>query len=100
MRSPGYYNLGKKQEEVTEMVMLYALSTCPWCKKTKKLLSDNSVAYDFVDVDLLEGTERENALQEVEKISGGRSFPVLKVGNKVVQGFDPDKIMEAVHSEN
>lgn len=81
------------------MVMVYALSTCPWCKKTKKLLNDNNVTFDFVDVDLLEGTEQENALTEVEKLSGGRSFPVIKIGDKVVQGFDPDKIMEAVHSE-
>lgn len=81
------------------MVMVYALSTCPWCKKTKKLLTDNNVTFDFVDVDLLEGAAQENALLEVEKLSGGRSFPVIAVGEKVIHGFDADKIMEAVHSE-
>ena len=34
-------------------VMLYALSTCIWCKKTKKLLDNLDVCYDFVFVDLL-----------------------------------------------
>jgi len=30
-------------------IMLYALSTCPWCRKTKQLLSDLGVDYYYVD---------------------------------------------------
>ena len=41
--------------------MLYALSTCVWCKKTKQLLDDLGVEYDYVFVDLLEGADRELA---------------------------------------
>ena len=32
-------------------VKLYALSTCPWCKKIKTLLNELGVEYYFVDVD-------------------------------------------------
>ena len=39
-------------------IMLYALSTCIWCKKTKEFLSSVGVAYDYIYVDLLKGEER------------------------------------------
>jgi len=38
-------------------IMLYALSTCPWCKKTKKLLDDLGVEYYYEDVDFLGGDD-------------------------------------------
>jgi glutaredoxin-like protein NrdH len=39
-------------------VFLYALSTCVWCKMTKQFLKDNDVAYEYVDVDLTDDSER------------------------------------------
>ena len=39
--------------------MLYALSTCGWCKKTKRFLDDNDVEYELTYVDLLKGEEKE-----------------------------------------
>ena len=36
---------------------LFALSTCPWCRKTKQLLDELGVEYNFVDVDLLPANE-------------------------------------------
>ena len=33
-------------------VTLYALSTCGWCKKTKKFLDELGVEYEYVYVDL------------------------------------------------
>ena len=38
-------------------VMFYGLSTCVWCKRTRKLLEEHDVAFEFVYVDLLEGDE-------------------------------------------
>ena len=35
-------------------IMLYALSTCVWCKRTKRLINDLKIAYDYIDVDLLD----------------------------------------------
>ena len=40
-------------------LVLYALSTCGWCKKARSFLGDNDIAYRFVYVDLLEGDERD-----------------------------------------
>ena len=46
-------------------VMLYALSTCGWCKKTKRLLGELGVAYDYIDVDLLARGDKKEIEKEV-----------------------------------
>jgi glutaredoxin len=78
-------------------VVIYALSTCPWCKKTKKLLSDIGVEYYFVDVDLLQDDERKEAMQVVKKWNPSSSFPTLVIDNKqCIVGFREDEIREAL----
>jgi glutaredoxin len=62
--------------------MLYALSTCPWCRRTKALLGELGVAYDFTDVDLLEGAEKEATLDEVKRHNPGCSFPTLVMSKR------------------
>jgi glutaredoxin len=51
---------GKNKGEIK----LYALSTCGWCFKTKQLLNALGVAYCYVDVDSLEGEQRELSLKK------------------------------------
>jgi glutaredoxin-like protein NrdH len=78
-------------------VMLYALSTCGWCKKTKALLEELGVAYDFIDVDLLRGSEQDAALGEVKKFNPDCNFPTLIVGgSKCIVGFKEDEIREVL----
>ena len=79
------------------MVKLYALSTCPYCKMTKQYLSENRVQYEQTDVDLLEGAERQKAIDEVKRLSGGTSFPVVQVDDQVVVGFDKARLKELLH---
>lgn len=74
-------------------IMLYALSTCVWCKKTKKLLGELGLAYDFEDVDLLDGKEQERAMKEIEKWNHSGGFPLIVVGNeRCIKGFNEDEI--------
>lgn len=77
-------------------VKLYSLSTCSHCKSTKKFLSDCTVMYDFVDVDLLEGEERKAILEDVKKFNPKCSFPTIIIGDKVIVGFKEDEIREAL----
>ncbi len=81
------------------MVKVYALSTCPWCKKVKKYLDDKHVAYDAIDVDLAQGDEQKQALEEVEKLTGKRAFPVTVINDQVISGYKEDKIEEALKNE-
>lgn len=78
------------------MVKVYALSTCPWCKKVKQLLDDNNVEYTAQDVDLMSGQEQQDAVAEVEKLTGKRSFPVTIINEKVIAGFKEDEILEEI----
>jgi glutaredoxin-like protein NrdH len=76
-------------------IKIYALSTCPWCKKTKKLLSDNGVDYFFEDVDLLTGDERQKAMDIVKKWNPSASFPVIVINDsKCIIGFKEDEIKD------
>jgi glutaredoxin-like protein NrdH len=75
-------------------VFIYALSTCPYCRMTKKYLTENNVDYEFVDVDLLTGDEKQRVVDEVKDLSGGTSFPVIKVDGEVIVGFNKVRLKE------
>ncbi|MDD1694457.1 MAG: glutaredoxin family protein [Methanoregula sp.] len=78
-------------------VMLYALSTCGWCAKTKDLLRQIGVEFDYQYVDLLEGTEQDEAMNRVEKFNPNGSFPTLVIDNrKAIIGFREQEIREAL----
>jgi glutaredoxin-like protein NrdH len=76
-------------------IVLYALSTCPWCGKTKKLLNELGVEYYFGDVDLMTGTDKREAMGVVQKWNPNASFPTMVIDNsKCIVGFQEDKIKE------
>jgi len=84
---------GKKSGDIK----LYALSTCPWCKKTKKLLSDLGVDYYFIDVDLLTGEEKERTVSIIRKWNPSTSFPTLVINeSKCIVGFKEQEIKDAL----
>jgi glutaredoxin-like protein NrdH len=78
-------------------VMLYALSTCAWCKLTKKFLNDNRVEYEYVDVDLCSREDREVIKKDIIDRGGEASYPTIIVDDKVlITGFRKDRISEAL----
>jgi glutaredoxin len=77
-------------------VKMYTLSTCHHCKAAKKFLSGCGVAFEFTDVDLLTGAEREAILAEVRRLNPQCSFPTIIIGNQVIVGNDEAKIKKAL----
>ncbi len=76
-------------------VVLYALSTCVWCKRTKRLLGELGVAYSYEDVDLLSGEESARVQEEVRRWNPKCSFPTMVLGGEdCIQGFDEARIRE------
>ena len=74
-------------------VVLYALSTCVWCKKTRNLLDEIGVEYHYVYVDLLDREENEKVRAEVVKWNPQGSFPTIVIDEKnCITGFDESKI--------
>ena len=83
---------GKKKGKIR----LFALSTCVWCRKTKQILDDSGVEYEYVDVDLLQGDARNEATEELKRLNPRCSFPTLAVDGRCIVGFDEQKIQEAL----
>jgi len=77
-------------------IHLYALSTCPYCRMTKRYLDDHGITYELTEVDLLEGDSKQQAIDRVKELSGGTSFPVLVADGEVVVGFNKSKIAKII----
>lgn len=80
---------GMKKREI----LMFALSTCVWCKKTKKFLGELGVDYGYVDVDLLDEKDKDEAEKEVGKWNPSISFPTIVVDNKsCIVGYRPEEL--------
>jgi glutaredoxin len=78
-------------------IVLYALSTCGWCRKTKDLLKKIGVEYSYVYVDLLEGEDRDEAMKQVAKWNPRRSYPTIVINDEVcVSGYKEDEIKKVL----
>jgi glutaredoxin-like protein NrdH len=104
---PGDRPIRKTEEKMREFshvsgknsgkIILFALSTCSWCRKTKKLLDGLGVEYDYIDMDLVDRNAVEQFRKEHEKWNPQCNFPTLVINNKkCIVGFDEDTIREAL----
>ncbi len=77
-------------------IILFALSTCGWCRKTKNLLNDLGLEYSYIDVDLLDAQAKREVVEEVARWNPSTSYPTIVINNKSIVGFQEDKIRQAV----
>jgi len=85
---------GKRKEP---KLFLYTLSTCGWCKKTKELLKENGMAYEYVDVDKVTKDEQKEVIIELKKRDVPLAFPIIIVDDEqVISGFKKQAIEEAI----
>ncbi|MFX1541057.1 MAG: glutaredoxin family protein [Promethearchaeota archaeon] len=78
-------------------VLLYALSTCGWCKMTKAFLKDKSIEYEYVDVDKLNSEDRDLVNKDIKKRGGRLAFPTTIIDDKtLITGFKKDDISKAL----
>jgi len=78
-------------------LLMYAISTCAWCKMTKQFLKDHEVEFEYVDVDLCSDKDKEEIRKDITKRGGSPSYPTLIVDDKtLITGFRKDKIQEAL----
>lgn len=69
-------------------VVLYSLSTCPFCHKAKELLDKRNVRYVERVIDKDEAARKE---ADGLKIN---SVPVIYIGDRSMHGFDEAKLVE------
>lgn len=81
-------------------ILVYALSTCGWCRKTKEHLKKMGLAFDYIDVDLLDPAESEEVMETVRKHNEKGSFPTIIVNDEhCVVGYDMDRLRELLKDE-
>ena len=89
-----------RKEKIQGNILLFALSTCVWCKKTKQLLNDMDVDYYYIDVDLLEGEEKQQAEREMYTWNPQGTFPTIIINNEhTIVGYSEKEIKEKIRSE-
>jgi len=78
-------------------ILLYALSTCIWCKMTKEFLDKLGVEYSFIYVDLLKGKDKDKVTDDIKKWNHMCSFPTMVINDKsCIVGFKEKEIKEAL----
>src|SRR5208337_1836436 len=78
-------------------ILVYALSTCMWCRMAKNLLKDLGVGYEYVDVDLLPAEEKDAVKKEIRKWNPDGSYPTIVINDKdCVSGFDETEIKQKI----
>lgn len=79
-------------------ITVYALSTCLWCRKTKKYFEDKKVQFEAVDYDKQDDARQKEIMKEMKAAGCTGSFPFTRIGEACVQGYDPaefDKHLES-----
>jgi glutaredoxin-like protein NrdH len=76
-------------------IVIYSLSTCMWCRMTKSLLSQLGIAYSFVDVDTLDGADKDAAKAEIKRWNSSGSYPTIVIDDReAISGYDETEIRD------
>ncbi|MDG6222446.1 MAG: glutaredoxin family protein [Candidatus Bathyarchaeota archaeon] len=76
-------------------VLVYAISTCGWCRRAKNFLKKNDVEYEYVDIDVLNNEDKEKIKQDIITRGGSLVYPTLIIDNKIlITGAPQDKLKE------
>lgn len=68
-------------------VEIYTTPTCSQCAKTRAWFEAHGI--DFIDYNIVKDPE---ALQRMIEISGSRNVPVIRIGERVIVGFNESEI--------
>jgi glutaredoxin len=75
-------------------VIVYGTSTCPFCAKARAYLSQNKIVFVDFNVD-----KSESANKQFKALKGS-AVPVILIGDRLITGFQPDVIDDALRAAN
>ena len=65
------------------MVKIYSTSWCPSCVSSKRLLEDNNIEFEEINIE-----ELEMSREQLYDITGGMSVPQIVINEKSIGGFE------------
>jgi len=76
-------------------VTVYTLSTCPWCRKTKKFFAEHDIPFTYIDYDLADEATQKKISEEVDA-AGATGFPFVRIDGEVIVGYQPERYSRAL----
>ena len=67
-------------------VALYSFTTCPFCRKAKDFLEEQSIPYTAIELDLLPGNEGNEIRAVLGKLTRRTSVPSIFIGGEYIGG--------------
>ncbi len=78
-------------------ILVFSLSGCAWCRKTKQLLNDMDVEYSYIDADLVKKEDRQELMETLEDWNPACIFPTVVIDNHTcIIGVDESTLREAL----
>jgi len=68
-------------------VKVYSTPICPYCIRAKSYLQQKGIPFENYDV-----SSDQAKLQEMTQVSGQMGVPVIVVDDKVIVGFDQERL--------
>jgi len=69
------------------MIKIYSTSWCPGCIKAKKFFNMKGWEYEEINV-----ADAKEDREEVQRVSGQRTVPVIDIDGQIIVGFDQKAI--------
>jgi alkyl hydroperoxide reductase subunit F len=102
LTAAGCSSLPKKSEQSVRApqagtVAMYTRPGCPYCRQAKEYLTTLGIAVDERDISKDRQAQAELGAIYGRQLKGQRPIvPVLLVGDRVLAGFDPEELKEAL----
>ncbi len=65
------------------MIKIYSTSWCPSCVYAKRLLEDNNIQFEEINIE-----EAEISREQLAEIAGGMSVPQIVINGQSIGGFE------------
>lgn len=72
----------------TPPVAVYSLTTCGWSRKAKDYFKQRGIRASVIEYDTA-GPDLQRKISAEMKAAGADGFPFVRIGGKVVKGYDP-----------
>jgi glutaredoxin-like protein NrdH len=84
----------------SQKISLFTLSTCMWCKKTKKYLNDHGIKYKYIDVDKIDMNMKSEIITCLKNGYEKRvAFPFLIIDGEPIVGYHPEEYEKILKKE-